>query len=279
MISDNKVYLWGVKTDNMELYHSLSLESFMNGWQEGEADPFRLNLYNLLQGVPEKEYNYGLSLLRESIVRHEQERQIPLAESKREIPFFREKRKMLIGPEVELYIAPFYEDARIAAAKCPADVPYVTLTFDYEALASHCIFENLFLLRCKYDKEEVLKSFAKQMEKEYDTFFYDAEHSGFTPDSHFFSLLCNAVLEVKEPSCSSEKEWRLAALKTPSEAKYLYKVGRIISYWVVPLPIECIKKVTLHRYEQEPLLYSALVGFMESKGLNPVAYLTGMQES
>ena len=186
---------------------------------------------------------------------------------------------MLIGPEMELYKFSFYENETVLPEKVQsAGQPYLRLSFDYEQLAEHCLFENIFLVRCKYDEKQILDNFITQMDREYDKFFFDEEHSGFTADSRFFSLLCNACLEVEEPLSASEKEWRLAVLRSPSEASYRYDNGQLLPSVPISLPLSVIRRVALLNSEKEGLNFSALAGFMQRIGLPPERYLEGLLE-
>lgn len=142
----------------MELSGYISLQSFVEGCTAPAGEPaFILQAENLLYTVPEEEYQYGLSLLRKAIGAYEAQKGIPLESSKQAIPFFREKRRMLIGPEMELYKFSFYENETVLPEKVQsAGQPYLRLSFDYEQLAEHCLFENIFLVRCKYDEKQIL---------------------------------------------------------------------------------------------------------------------------
>lgn len=286
----------------MEIYHFLSVESFVKGWRRSDSVlTFTLPAVHLMHAALPAQYEYGLSLLRKAIGLYEEKRGIPTGESKREMPFFRENSRMLVGPEVELYILSFYEhfllgghpdsvaglqDRRGAMqGKRPVttesdvlSVPRIALKLDAEKLAHHCLTENMFFLRCKYEEEQILQTFTAQMEREYDKFFYDDEHSGFTADSRFFSLLCNAVLEVGLPACTDEREWRLAVFKSPEEVEYRYADGKLVPFFEVSIPIDSIRQIRLENYPAHPLLYGSLAGFLKSKGLSPQRYLEGMQD-
>lgn len=295
----------------MEIYHTLPLETFLKGWHATDTSVcFSLPAVHLMYEAPSAQYEYGLSLLRKAIAFYEEKKGIPLERSKRDMPFFRTNSRMLVGPEVELYILSFYENSPVGItsggavedsvivkeAKISKDIeisnfsssgaftsdktddPWVTLKVDADKFAYHCLSENLFFIRCKYAEERVVGTFVTQLEREYDKFFYDEEHSGFTADSRFFSMLCNAVLEVGLPASASEKEWRLAVFKSPEEVKYQYTNGKLLPYFEVPVPINCILQIHLKDYETNPLLYGAFAGFLKSKGLEPQQYLDGMQE-
>lgn len=274
----------------MELYQRMALETFVKGWERGGGDELpTLPAVHLMHAVPSREIDYGLSLLRRAIGAYEKKKGIPAGASKREMPFFRENRRMLVGPEVELYTVPLYADKgtveRAGAAAWSAtglssssEGPEVILTFDYDKLLRHCLLENRFLIGCKYDPDQVSATFEAQLEKEYDKFFYDAEHTGFATGSRFFSLLCNACLEVKEACFAAEREWRMALLCAPEEAEYRYVGGKLIPYVPVSIPKDSLVEIELPGYRQEPLAYGALAGFLRKVALPPERYLKGIRE-
>lgn len=264
----------------MDLYAYISLQCFVKGFDEHSSGlQLSLPAKNLLYAEQKEDYLYGLSLLRKAIALYEEQKQIPLAESKQAIPFFREYRRMLIGPEMDIYKLSFYENETYEPEWLhAAGEPYLKLTFDYETLAEHCLFENMFLVRCKYDEVQTIQTFVGQMDREYDKFFFDEEHSGFTADSHFFSLMCNACLEVRGPHFADEKEWRLAVLRSPSEAEYIFADGRLEPTVALLLPLASISRVAFHASEDNELNFSALAGFMQRIGLAPERYLEGLLE-
>ncbi|RHJ91389.1 hypothetical protein [Parabacteroides bouchesdurhonensis] len=257
----------------------LSLTSFVKGWKGNTESPtFVLPAINLIHALPFNEYEYGLSLLRKSIGLHEQRMNIPLEKSKQMIPFFRDNRRMLVGPEMEIYIISLYESDKQPLRMPVTDAPLIKLSFDYEQLAEHCLLENLYLIRCKYDEKQMLDIFVQQMEREYDKFFYDDEHTGFTADSRFYSMLCNACMEVKNPSEKDEKEWNLALFRHPAEAEYGFIDGKLTPFSPVSIPPTCIKKVAMMDREKDILSFSALAGFLQKNGLAPEIYLDGLIE-
>lgn len=250
----------------MVLYCRVSLNSFVESMEKtsGPGSSFTIPAVGLMHLVPPEEIEYGLSLLRESIGLYEERKGIPVEKSKQAMPFFRQDSRMLVGPEIGMYVIPLYE--RPGNPRHSAE-PSLVLELDYQSLGELCLFENYSLLSCKYEKEPVLNHFMAQLEKEYDTFFFDEEHTGFTPSSHFFSMLCNACLEVKHPSSIEDKEWRLALLRSPEEASYRYECGNLIPYLPVTLPVECLRRVYLEEFQRQPLLFGTLNGFLKSKGL------------
>lgn len=262
----------------MDLSCYISLESFVNGClKDTTGSSFLLSAGNLFYTISQQDYLYGLHLLKQAIGVYEEQENIPKENSKANIPFFRDHLRRLIGPEMDLFMIPFYESLNEPDVSLIGK-PVLKLTVDYDALAKFCLFENLFLVRCKYNEDETLRTFVRQMDREYDKFFYNEEQTGFTADSHLFSLLCNACLEVKRSSLSEEKEWRIALLRAPSEADYCFKDGRLIPFTSVPLPLSCIRQVALLDAPGHELNYTALAGFLEQRGLAPERYLEGMQE-
>lgn len=263
----------------MEINAYLSLKSFINGILKfSEKTQIEIEFMDLLnQESPECE-DYGLSVLRKSILEYEKIKQIPIHESKSEMPFFRKKRRMLIGPEIGLFVFPLYESDVIPEKWKKFTEPYVILRLDYEVLTEYCLQENLFLLKCRYDEDQNIEYFIRSMEKEYDKFFYDDEHSGFTRDSRFFSLLYNACMEVADPKFAVEKEWRLALFSELAGLSFQYENGRLNSYVKKNLPLNCIRKITLYDPQNEGRNYSALAIFLQSVGLVPDRYLSGLIE-
>lgn len=250
----------------MILYCYVSLKSFVEMWGDsaGGVSTVLLPAIELMHSVQEDAVDYGLSVLRESIGVYERQKGIPAEQSKRAMPFFREDSRLLVGPEMGMYILPLYERPDLPAGD---GEPTLVLELDYTAVGEHCLFENLFLLRCKYDRELAVQAFLERLETEYDTFFFDEEHTGFTPDSRFFSLLCNACLEVRDPALAGEKEWRLAGLRSPEDVLYRYHGGDLVPYLPISLPIDSLKHIYLKDFKEQPLLQGTLIGFLKSKGL------------
>lgn len=265
----------------MDLYAYISLQCFVEGCDRHSSEQqLTLSAGNLFYTVPKHDFYYGLSLLRNAIGIYETQKQRPLAGSKQHVDFFRQGMWRLVGPEMDIYMLSLYEnEVYVPERLSVSPEPYLKLAFDYAALVEHCLLENMFLVRCKYDEKQTTQTFVNQMDREYDKFFFDEEHTGFTADSRFFSLMCNACLEVKEPHLAVEKEWRLAVLRSPSDADYRYVGGRLEPTVPFSLPLASIRKVTLHdRADNQELNYSALAGFMQCIGLPPEHYLEGMIE-
>jgi len=257
----------------MELHQSITVESFINGCNEH----IHLQADNLMHCVPEEDYLYGLSLVREAIKKYEEEKNIPAKESKAGIPFFRENSRLLIGPEMGMFIVSMNE-------KPVSDVPLtqtfvqptLLLSWDYQELADYCLSENIFLLRCKYNEEETIETFKSQLETEYDKFFYYGDYTGFKPDSRLFSLLCNACLEVVQPVRAQEKEWRMMQMKPFTEAEYRFTHNVLYPFTTFSIPKNCLKRITLMDAENNPLLYGSLSTFLKTVGIAPDMYLEGM---
>lgn len=262
----------------MNLSCYISLESFVNGCLNYNSCPsILLSAYNLFNTALQQDYLYGLGLLKKAISVYEEQNDIPQKDSKADIPFFRDHLRRLVGPEVDLFTLSFYESSKQPDLSLIGQ-PVLKLSVDYGMLAEFCLSENLFLVRCKYNENETLQTFVRQMDREYTKFFYNEEQTGFTADSHFFSLLCNACLEVKRSSMSEEKEWRMASLCAPSEAEYCFRNGKLIPFTSVPLPVSCIRQIALLEAPGHELNYTALAGFLQKTGLAPERYLQGMLE-
>ena len=258
----------------MKLYHKMTLRAFVEAWEavQGCEGSFRLKTVELMHAVPVAEIDYSLWLLRKSIQTYEETHEIPEERSKRGMPFFREGTRMLIGPEQGAFIASFREEPYPDESAEPS----VMLELDYKALAEHCLFENLSLLSCKYDKDAFITFLLPQLEREYDKVFFDAEHTGFKSDSRFFSLLRLVCLEGCEPQKAAEKEWRLVTSCPNEEALYRYEAGDLIPYMFVELPVSCVRRISLLDQSRQPLLFGTLNGFLKNKGL-PAAQLLGLE--
>ena len=252
----------------MVLYKRISLPAFVESLERtaGTSSSFTLSAIELMHEVPREEVDYGLSLLRESIGLYEESEGIPAERGKRAIPFFREGSRMLVGPEMGMYVIPLHERLEAAEAGCDKE-PHLVLELDYRLLGEHCLLENYALSPCKYDKESVIRHFMELLKTEYDTFFFDEEHTGFKPGSRFFSMLCEAALEVKPASSDTDKEWRLAVWKSPEEVSYRYGRGTLLPYAPLEFPLECLRHIHLCDRERHPLLFGALIGLLKSKGL------------
>lgn len=258
----------------MEIYQSLQLNAFISAFtQSSRSDSFLFPANNLMHALPEKEYRYGLSLLREAIVEYENKCHIPPEESKKKMPFFRNNSRVFVGPEMGLFTIPLFEKPPLGISTKPS----ILIRWDYDKLVEHCLFENIFLVRCKYNPDQIISDFVSMLDVEYDKFFFDEEHTGFKKDSRFFSMLCNACMEVKEPSRANEKQWYLLQLKPYEEAEYNVTGDQLIPHVPIHLPKECLLKISLTDYSDHPLLYGTIGGYLKSVGLSPEIYLEGME--
>ena len=95
----------------MVLYCRVSLNAFVESFRNtsGPDSFFTLPAKGLMHIVPQEEIEYGLSLLRESIGLYEERKGIPVEKSKKAMPFFRQDSRMLVGPEIGMYVIPLYE--------------------------------------------------------------------------------------------------------------------------------------------------------------------------
>ena len=178
----------------------------------------------------------------------------------------------------KIFLLSLYQNLEIPSGVKEKDTSCLRLTFDYGALGEYSFSEEKYLLRCKYNEEENLNAFVSQMRREYDKFFYDEEHTGFKRDSRFFSMLCNACLEVREPCWASEQEWRLVQFCDPVEAGYDFIGANLVPYVDYAIPFGCLRRIALMNLSENSLTYSALAGFLQSIGLAPDRYLEGMLE-
>ena len=92
----------------MVLYCRVSLNAFVESFRttSGPDSFFTLPAKGLMHIVPQEEIEYGLSLLRESIGLYEERKGIPVEKSKKAMPFFRQDSRMLVGPEIGMYVIP-----------------------------------------------------------------------------------------------------------------------------------------------------------------------------
>lgn len=258
----------------MKIYYPISLKLFAKGMLNASGNRnFSLQLNNLLAGKNRAEYNYGLSMLRLAIISFEQKNGVPESRSKARIPFFRENMSQLVGPEMNIYSASLFESHEA----CLQREPELILAFNYEELGEHCILENLFLTRCKYDMEQAVSVFEKQLEREYEKFFYNEEYTGFASDSQFFSMLCNACLEIRKYKFADQKEWCVASLVMPENADYRYRNGQLESFVSTPVPFQAIERINMPDYRQRRDEYTALIGLLKQQGLNPEGLLEGFE--
>ena len=135
----------------MVLYCRVSLNAFVESFRNtsGPDSFFTLPAKGLMHIVPQEEIEYGLSLFRESIGLYEERKGIPVEKSKKAMPFFRQDSRMLVGPEIGMYVIPLYEEPGEPAQSAE---PSLVLELDYQSLGELCLFENYSLLSCKYEK-------------------------------------------------------------------------------------------------------------------------------
>ncbi len=249
----------------MVLYHNITLRDFVAGLEHtSEMNPFfSLPAVELMHQEGREDIDYALSLVREAIVLYEEREGIPQERSKRAIPFFRQGSRMLIGPEIGLHILTLSESALADSLK---EEPMLCLELDYQQLGMLCLLEDYSLVSCKRDRDAMTARFMEQLSNEYDTFFFDAEHTGFTANSRFFSLLQEACLEVLSGR-EDTKMWRLVARIAPEEASYRYDRGDLVPYLPIRLPVACLNRIHLMGQADQPLLFGTLNGFLKSKKL------------
>lgn len=262
----------------MDLYSYVSIESFVRGCKESKTPgTFTLHVPNLLYAKSDEVIGYGLSLLRRSIVLHEEQKASGRSLVNKIFLFPGEPPDAYRtgGGDVRSFPLPEFGNPSGVKEK---DTSCLRLTFDYGALGEYSLSEEKYLLRCKYNEEENLNAFVSQMRREYDKFFYDEEHTGFKRDSRFFSMLCNACLEVREPCWASEQEWRLVQFCDPVEAGYDFIGANLVPYVDYAIPFGCLRRIALMNLSENSLTYSALAGFLQSIGLAPDRYLEGMLE-
>ena len=133
-------------TDSTLLYAYLPLRDFFASVQALEkGEGLSLELINLQHAVPERDYLYGLGLLREAFAQYEASVGIGPEMSKRAMPFFRENSRQLVGPEVGMYILPLFGNPDLALE---GDGPMVRLAFDYGQLADWPIIACRRIFSC-----------------------------------------------------------------------------------------------------------------------------------
>ena len=142
----------------MDLYAYVSIESFVHGCKKPKTPgTFTLRVPNLMYARPDEVTGYGLSLLRRSIVLYEEQKGVKQEFSKQNIPFFRENRRMLIGPEMEMYALSLYQNPEIPSGVMEKKSSCLRLAFDYGALGEYSLSEDKYLLRCKYNELYFIK--------------------------------------------------------------------------------------------------------------------------
>ena len=175
----------------MILKYPISIPDFLSTCQEMEHKPcFELVLSDLLyeHGVLQPE-PFGLQGIRKVIEVYEQSLSLGKSSSKKGMPFFREHQLRLIGPELVPFACSLYEES---TSFTPAQND-LWISLDSEDLIDLCLGENLSLVCCKYDENEMQETFEPLLKQEYDKILFDEENTGFLPGSRFVSLLYKAL--------------------------------------------------------------------------------------
>ena len=140
----------------MDLYSYVSIESFVRGCKESKTpETFTLHVPNLLYAKSDEVIGYGLSLLRRSIVLHEVRNGVKQEFSKQKLLFLCGNRRMLIGPEMEMYALSLYQNLEIPSGVKEKDTSCLRLTFDYGALGEYSLSEEKYLLRCNIMRRRI----------------------------------------------------------------------------------------------------------------------------
>lgn len=191
------------------------------------------------------------------------------------MPFFREHQLRLIGPELVPFSCSLYEES---TSFTPAQND-LWISLDSEDLIDLCLGENLSLVCCKYDENEMLETFEPLLKQEYDKILFDEENTGFLPGSRFVSLLYKALFEWRPAVEQPRKEWRITSLNTPEEADYRWNGTTLKPMKAIQVPASYIRQIEIYPdYQQEPALYTALIGALKKVGLVPELLLTGLVE-
>lgn len=191
------------------------------------------------------------------------------------MPFFREHQLRLIGPELVPFSCSLYEGS---TSFTPAKND-LWISLDSEDLIDLCLGENLSLVCCKYDENEMQETFEPLLKQEYDKILFDEENTGFLPGSRFVSLLYKALFEWRPAVEQPRKEWRITSLNTPEEADYRWNGTTLKPMKAIQVPASYIRQIEIYPdYQQEPALYTALIGALKKVGLVPELLLTGLVE-
>ena len=218
---------------------------------------------------------FGLQGIRKVIEVYEQSLSFGESSSKKEMPFFREHQLRLIGPELVPFSCSLYEES---TSFTPAQND-LWISLDSEDLIDLCLGENLSLVCCKYDENEMQETFEPLLKQEYDKILFDEENTGFLPGSRFVSLLYKALFEWRPAVEQPRKEWRITSLNTPEEADYRWNGTTLKPMKAIQVPASYIRQIEIYPdYQQEPALYTALIGALKKVGLVPELLLTGLVE-
>ena len=191
------------------------------------------------------------------------------------MPFFREHQLRLIGPELVPFSCSLYEES---TSFTPAQND-LWISLDSEDLIDLCLGENLSLVCCKYDENEMQETFEPLLKQEYDKILFDEENTGFLPGSRFVSLLYKALFEWRPAVEQPRKEWRITSLNTPEDADYRWDGTTLKPMKAIQVPASYIRQIEIYPdYQQEPALYTALIGALKKVGLVPELLLTGLVE-
>ena len=211
---------------------------------QGHKPCFELVLSDLLyeHGVLQPE-PFGLQGIRKVIEVYEQSLSLGKSSSKKGMPFFREHQLRLIGPELVPFACSLYEES---TSFTPAQND-LWISLDSEDLIDLCLGENLSLVCCK--------------------------------GSRFVSLLYKALFEWRPAVEQPRKEWRITSLNTPEEADYRWNGTTLKPMKAIQVPASYIRQIEIYPdYQQEPALYTALIGALKKVGLVPELLLTGLVE-
>lgn len=255
----------------------ISIPAFLSALKQEEGKIFfDLVLTDLLweHGVLEPE-PFGLQLVRKAIGGYEQKLPAPVVSSKVNMPFFRENQLRLIGPELIPFACSLFEET---TTYVPSENT-LWLYLDSEDLIDWCLGENLSLVHCKYSESEWTASLISQLKQEYNKIFFDDEHTGFLPGSHFVSVLYRALFEGRPDLEQGNKEWRITTLVAPADADYAWNGTSLKPYKTVQIPVDFVRQIEMYPdYRNDPALYTALIGALKKVGLTPESLLIGLME-
>ena len=256
----------------MIFYHYISLKELADGQKLSEKGMFTFSAVSLMHSTPENEEPYGIKLFREAIGLYEKQRGIDPTESKRAFPFFRQNSRWLVGPEMSYYYLTFFEHQLVK----PPEDKQIILAVDYERLVAYCLEENMTLVRCKYDHDQMVTSFVTALEKEYDKFVIENDQVGFSATSQLFTLLSDSWLKCHESSSASDDEWRMAQMLASDEVDYVASDDSLVTTASISIPLDCIAAIALADHERHPLLYGTVMGLLRKLALQPERLLYGM---
>ena len=264
---------------NLNFY--ISLGDFAKNWK-GEPGTFTIHLQDLCIRAAERgDTIYGLKLLKEAFQLYESHVDVKPGKRKASIPFFRDNQARLIGPEMGLFVQSLYEKQDIVPDYVAKSTePWLRITLDYAQLADYCLSNDLYLIRCKYNRDKNIQVLAERVVMEYDNIYYTKNEVGFKPESRFFSILYNAILEMENPRYATKNpEWRLIILLPPEEAEYKYENGKLQSYLELDLPTTSILDIQLLPDIHTQIgNYTNLVGLLKKMGVKAEEVVKEMKE-